>query len=75
MTAAKSRNAGTTRARIADGGVKVGLDRRKTTQVVTITKTRLSANFMSKRHVPSADTMSGRRPNVIENSAAEIASL
>src|SRR6516162_8053909 len=74
MTAANSRNAGTIRARIADGGVVVGLDRRRATQAAAITKTRLFAHFMSKRHVLRADRMSGRGPNVIENRAAEIAS-
>src|SRR6185437_742030 len=73
-TAAKSRNTGAIRARIAVSGVAVGLDRRRATQVAAITKTRLSANFVSKRHVLRADRMSGRGPNVIENRAAEIAS-
>src|SRR5689334_12509063 len=74
MTAAKSRNAGTIRTRIVVSGVVVGLDRRKATQAATITKTRLSDHFVSKRHVLRADRMSGRGPNVIENRAAEIAS-
>src|SRR5215467_11505580 len=74
VIAAKSRNAGTIRARIAVREVVVGLDRRRATQAAAITKTRFSAHFMSKRHVPKADRMSGRGPNVIENRAAEIAS-
>src|SRR6187401_524723 len=66
-TAAKSRNTGTIRARIAVRGVAVGLDRRRATQVAAIAKTRLSAHFVSKRHVLRADRMSGRGPKVIEN--------
>ena len=54
-TAAKSRNTGTIRARIAVRGVAVGLDRRRATQVAAIAKTRLSAHFVSKRHVLRAD--------------------
>src|SRR6476620_9722303 len=64
MTAAKSRSAGTSSARIADRGLVVGLDRRRETQVAAIIKTKLTMSFRSKRHVPRADTMSGRTPKV-----------
>src|SRR6478736_10056193 len=73
MTAAKSRGAGTSSARIPDSGFVVGLDRRRATQVAAITKTKLALSFRSKRHVLRADRMSGRTPNVNENSAEEIA--
>src|SRR4029077_18272786 len=74
MTAAKSRRAGTSSARIPDSGFVVGLDRRRETQVAAITKTKLALSFRSKRHVPRADTVSGRTSKVNENSAPEIAS-
>src|SRR5689334_22747169 len=69
MTAAKR-----TSARIADSGFVVGLDRRRATQAAAITNTKLTLSFRSKRHVLRADRMSGRTPNVNENSAEEIAS-
>ena len=50
----------------------VGLDRRRATQAAAITKTKLTPSFRSKRHVLRADRMSGRTPNVNENSAEEI---
>src|SRR6476659_3668455 len=74
MTAAKSRSAGTSSARIPDSGFVVGLDRRRATQVAAITKNKVTRSFKSKRHVLRADRMSGRPPNVNENSAEEIAS-
>src|SRR6516225_4558041 len=74
MTAANSRNTGTSSARIGDSGVVVGLDRRRATQVAVTIKTKLALSFKSKRHVLRADTMSGRTPNVNENSAEAIAS-
>src|SRR6476620_4903640 len=74
MAAAKSRSAGTSSGRIADSGFVVGLDRRRATQVAAIIKTKLTLSFRSKRHVPRADTMSGRTPKVNANSAPEIAS-
>src|SRR6476646_4774251 len=74
MTTPKSRSAGTSSARIADSGFVVGLDRRRATQVAAITNTKLTLSFRSKRHVVRADRMSGRAPNVNENSAEEIAS-
>src|SRR6478735_8031662 len=74
MTAAKTRSAGTSSGRIADSGFVVGLDRRRATQAAAITKNKLTPSFRSKRHVLRADRMSGRTPNVNENSAKEIAS-
>src|SRR6476660_8331399 len=74
MTAAKSRSAGKSSAIITDSSFVVGIDRGRATQAAAITNTKLTLSFRSKRHVLRAGRMSGRTPNVNENSAEEIAS-